>query len=46
MADIANALKQDGYNGAISYESVYRPENGTFEDGFRASFAKFKEVFG
>lgn len=46
MEDIANALKQDGYEGAISYESVYRPEGGTFEDGLRASVAKFKGVFG
>lgn len=46
MEDIANALKQDGYEGAISYESVYRPEGGTFEDGFRASVGKFLEVFG
>ena len=46
MQDIADALKQDGYAGAISYESVYRPEGGTFEDGFRASVAKLKDVFG
>ena len=46
MCDIANALKRDGYTDGISYESVYRPEIGTFEDGFRASVGKFKEVFG
>ena len=46
MEDIANALKRDGYTGGVSYESVYRPEDGTFEDGFRASVGKFKEVFG
>lgn len=46
MEDIAKALKKDGYDGAISYESVYKPDGGTFEDGFRASVAKFKEVFG
>jgi sugar phosphate isomerase/epimerase len=42
---IVGALKRDGYSGGISYESVYRPEDGTFEDGFRASVGKFKEVF-
>ncbi|MXZ09154.1 MAG: sugar phosphate isomerase/epimerase [Gemmatimonadetes bacterium] len=45
LEPIANALKRDGYAGAISYESVYRPEGGTFEDGFRASVAKFVEIF-
>ena len=45
LKPIANALKRDGYAGAISYESVYRPEGGTFEDGFRASVAKFVEIF-
>lgn len=45
LKPIANALKSDGYAGAISYESVYRPDGGTFEDGFRASVAKFVEVF-
>lgn len=45
LEPIANALKRDGYAGAISYESVYRPQGGTFEDGFRASVAKFVEIF-
>ena len=45
LKPIANALKRDRYAGAISYESVYRPEGGTFEDGFRASVAKFVEIF-
>ena len=46
MADIANSLEQDRYDGAISLESVYRPAGGTFEDGFRASIGTFKELFG
>ena len=45
LKPIANALKRDGYAGAISYESVYRPQGGTYEDGFRASVAKFMEIF-
>ncbi|MEE2753276.1 MAG: sugar phosphate isomerase/epimerase family protein [Candidatus Latescibacterota bacterium] len=44
--DIANALKRDGYTDGVSYESVYRPADGTFEDGFRASVGKFREIFG
>jgi sugar phosphate isomerase/epimerase len=46
MAEIAHSLEQDGYDGAISLESVYRPAGGTFEDGFRASIGTFKELFG
>ena len=46
LGDIAAHLKRDGYDGAVSLESVYRPEGGTFEDGFRASVEKFKELFG
>ncbi len=46
LEDIAKALKQDDYQEAISLESVYRPENGSFEDGFRASLPAFKELFG
>jgi len=30
----------------ISLESVYHPDGGTYEDGFRASVGKFKEIFG
>ena len=46
MARIAAALKDDGYAGAVSLESVYRPPGGSFEDGFRESFAAFRETFG
>ncbi|MDA1277856.1 MAG: sugar phosphate isomerase/epimerase [Verrucomicrobia bacterium] len=42
---IAKGLKEDGYDGVISLESVYRPERGTFEDGFKASVGLFKKVF-
>ena len=45
LVNIANALKKDDYQGVISYESVYRPEGGSFEDGFRASFPLFKKLF-
>jgi sugar phosphate isomerase/epimerase len=43
---MANALKADGYDGVISYESVYRPDGGTFEDGFKAAVGRFKAIFG
>ena len=42
---IADALRQDNYKGAITLESVYRPENGTYYDGFNASVSYFKRVF-
>ncbi len=45
LVDLANALKADNYEGAISLESVYRPEGGTFEDGFRASVDTMKQIF-
>ncbi len=46
LEDIAAALKRDGYQGVVSLESVYRPDNGTFEDGFRECLAVFKKLFG
>lgn len=43
---IAKALRSDGYDGVISFESVYHPGNGDFEDGFRQCIGRFKELFG
>ncbi len=43
---IAQALRQDGYDGVISFESVYHPGNGNFEDGFRLCIDRFKQIFG
>ena len=43
---IAAGLARDGYTGVVSFESVYRPPGGTFEDGFRASFPAFRATFG
>ena len=42
---MADALRADGYDGVISFESVYRPDGGSFEDGFRASIGRFKALF-
>ena len=40
---IFGALQRDGYAGVVSYESVYRPAGGDFEDGFRASLPVLKK---
>lgn len=45
LEKIAGALRKDNYQGVISYESVYRPDNGTFENGFRASVSTLKRLF-
>ncbi|WP_170768129.1 sugar phosphate isomerase/epimerase family protein [Ruegeria lacuscaerulensis] len=42
---IADALRSDGYDGVISFESVYQPGNGNFEDGFRLCVDQFKSLF-
>lgn len=42
---IADALRADKYDGVISFESVYHPGNGDFEEGFRQCIGRFKEIF-
>ncbi len=42
----AGALREDGYEGVISLESVYHPGNGDFEAGFRLCIDRFKSIFG
>jgi sugar phosphate isomerase/epimerase len=42
---IAEALRKDGYDGVISFESVYHPGDGNFEEGFRLCIDKFLEIF-
>ncbi len=46
FAAIAAALRADGYDGAISYESVYHSGDGDFEAGFRQNIGRFKDLFG
>jgi sugar phosphate isomerase/epimerase len=46
LADLGNALKADNYDGAISLESNFHPQGGSFEDGFRQSVGTFKRLFG
>ncbi|MFL4469555.1 sugar phosphate isomerase/epimerase family protein [Tateyamaria armeniaca] len=43
---MADALRADGYEGVVSFESVYHPGNGDFEAGFRACVEQFKAIFG
>ncbi len=42
---MADALRADGYDGVISYESVYHPGDGDFEAGFRSNIGKFLQFF-
>ena len=46
FGDIAAALRRDGYDGVVSFESVYHPGNGDFEAGFRQNINPFKALFG
>ncbi len=46
FSPMADALRADGYDGVISFESVYHPGNGDFEAGFRRCIGRFKEIFG
>ncbi len=43
---MADALRADGYDGVISFESVYHPGNGDFEAGFRQNIDRFKQIYG
>jgi len=43
---MADAMRRDGYDEVVSFESVYHPGDGDFEAGFRKSIGMFKEIFG
>ena len=43
---MADALKNDAYDGVISFESVFHSGDGDFEAGFRKCIGKFREHFG
>ncbi len=45
LADMAAALAEDSYDGAISLESIYKPDGGSFADGFRQSVGTMKTLF-
>lgn len=42
---LADALRGDGYDGVISFESVYHNGDGDFENGFRLCINRFKAIF-
>ncbi len=42
---MADALRADGYDGVISFESVYHPGDGDFEAGFRQNIGIFRSLF-
>ncbi len=42
---MAAALREDHYDGVVSFESVYHPGDGDFEAGFRQCVGLFKEHF-
>lgn len=42
---VADALRNDEFDGVISFESVYHPGNGNFEDGFRLCIDRFSTLF-
>jgi len=43
---IADAMRADGYDGVVSFESVYHCGDGNFELGFRRCIDRFKKHFG
>jgi hypothetical protein len=46
LESIAAGLEEENFDGVVSLESVYHPTGGTYEDGFRSSIGRFKEIFG
>ncbi|MEM8868973.1 MAG: sugar phosphate isomerase/epimerase [Pseudomonadota bacterium] len=46
FAPMADALRADGYDNVISYESVFHFGDDDYERGFRAGFPSFANIFG
>jgi len=46
FAPMAQALRDNNYDGVISFESVYHTGDGDFENGFRKCIDLFKTHFG
>lgn len=42
---MADAMRADGYDGVVSFESVYHSGDGDFEAGFRRCIDKFKSIY-
>jgi sugar phosphate isomerase/epimerase len=45
LEELAGALRKDRYEGVVSLENCYIPDNGTLEDGYNMSLKTFKEIF-
>ncbi|MCZ6636337.1 MAG: sugar phosphate isomerase/epimerase [bacterium] len=45
LEGLIRAIRADRYDGVISLESIYRPDEGSFEDGFRESISTLKQFF-
>ncbi len=45
FAPMAAAMRDDGYDGVISFESVYHRGDGDFEAGFRINIDRFKAIY-
>lgn len=45
LTRIAKALRDDGYDGFVSLENIYRPEGKDYVDGYRIDIATLKEIF-
>jgi len=43
---IAKALREDGYNGFVSLENIYKPDGGDFVDGYRIDIPNLIKIFG
>ena len=44
--EITTTLRKNQYKVVISFESVYHPGNGNFENDFRKCLGKFKSLCG
>jgi sugar phosphate isomerase/epimerase len=43
---LANALREDGYDGFVSLENILRPDNKDFLDGYRIDIPTLISIFG
>jgi sugar phosphate isomerase/epimerase len=46
LQDLAASLRENKYDGYISLENIYRPDNGDFVDGYHIDIVQLKEIFG
>lgn len=46
LDDMRAALERDGYDGYISLENIYRPDDGDYIDGYYLDIPELKKRFG